>query len=454
MSKTRKGQLPAFRFLPEDQELFKGFSVRVKGDVYHVQWRDPITRKQRSKRGGVTYSQVIETIRAIAARTTMGQPVISGSLLLWQIIELFFETEVIPNKKPKTEANYAYFAERFVLQSIGRLRGGEISAALLEEFIRRLPEFDTADPKKKRTDGVSIDQVNHVKKFLKALFRWAHGKGYVLVNPAAGLRLEAVEPAERAIYTPEQFEILLSHANDYYRAHLMVLFWSSMRIGELAAISAEDISHRSDGAIDIHIRRAVSVGLIGSTKTPKSRRIITLPKFVGDEVRRLQSLQAELHPTHPEGLVFTSSAGRTLDGGRFRDRVLYKAWERANKSLALKEKALLPKVTVHGLRHSTITAYREQGHDLPATAVQRHAGHTNLRMTDHYTHLDVQRREAISSLIERIHDGLTYDEECREEGGDYGRVVTLECAELLEDLVETARRDEVDIASEQAEQAA
>jgi|GEM_PF-6122450 len=423
MSKGKRG-LQEFRFLPEHEELGKGFFVRTRGGKYHLQWRDPITRKMRSRVAGTTYTEVIDLVRHIAVRTVIGSPVMSGTTKVWELIELFFEREVAPpgKKKPKTRQTYTYNTERFILPALGELRVSDMTTPLLNEFLDRIDEFDTADPARKRNTAVTVNQKNQVIKILKALFRWAYDQGYVLANPAGPLRQITPEPKEHNILTPQEFEILLGHVNDYYRAHLIVLYWSSMRVGELGAISWKDVSFREDGRVDLHIRQGLSLRQLDTPKTPKSRRTITLPAFIAEELRAHQERQAATHEPHPAGLAFTTATGKTLDTGRFRDRVLYRSLDRANKALAEQELPPLPRVTVHELRHSSITAYRDHGSDLMATAVQLHAGHTNLRTTDRYTHLDQKRRESMADLIEQMHKAQGDEaEECREDSPEYGR---------------------------------
>ena len=399
--------LPKFEFHPEHKDACRGFSVRIKGGVYHIQWRDPVTRKMKSKRGGTTHTEVMETIGQLGARTSIGKPVVSGTVPTWQVIEDWFERGVIGKKRPKTAQTYAYYVERFILPTLGGVRFSSLTEPVVSGFFERIDEFDAADPLLKKKAGVSVHQVNTVKKVVKSLFRWAHDEGYILGNPAANLRLETVEPSERSIYTPQQFEVLLNYVNPYYRPHVMTLYWSSMRVGELGALSWENIHFRSDGKVDIHIEHGLSLKEVGPPKTPKSRRLITLPGFIAVALKEHKERQARTHEPHPSNLVFTTSAGGTLDIGRFRERVVYKARERANKALAAQELEPLAKVTVHGLRHSTLTLYSDAGVNLPQAVIQRHAGHTTQRTTDLYTHLEDKRREALAEVMESVHANTT-----------------------------------------------
>lgn len=67
------------------------------------------------------------------------------------------------------------------------------------------------------------------------------------------------------------------------------------------------------------------------------------------------------------------------------------AWRRA------REKAGLPHYNFHDLRHACATLLVNTGHDLQV--VRDILGHTSIRMTERYAHLDVQRtKRAMESL--------------------------------------------------------
>lgn len=400
---AKKATLPPFRFLPEHVERFKGFYPQARGGVYHIKWRDPLVRtKWHSARGGTTYTEVVTTLEQLSARVHSKRPIVTTVTKTWQVIEDWFEQEVIPKKAPSTTKNYAYLVERFILPNLGEIRFSELSESVIDEFLERIDEFDTADPLLKRHDGVSVEQVNSLKKTVKSLCRWASAQGYTLGNPAANIRFETAEHSEQPIYTPEQFEFVLEFVNDYYMVHLMTLYWSSLRPGELAALSWRNVVFREDGRVDINVSRGLSLKTIGKTKTPKSRRTVTLPVSIATALKEHREVQRSTQLAHPDDLVFTTSTGKTLDIARLRERHFYKAQERANKFRAMHELEPLPRVSLKGLRHSSITVLSDGR--LSDKAVQRHAGHTNQRTTDGYTHRDAERRHAVADRLEEARD--------------------------------------------------
>jgi hypothetical protein len=109
--------------------------------------------------------------------------------------------------------------------------------------------------------------------------------------------------------------------------------------------------------------------------------------------------QAATQLPHRDDLVFTTRQGKTTNLQNLRARVLYPALDRANAYLAAEGRPALPKIVLHGLRHSNITTLRSLG--VAGISVQKHAGHGSERMTDHYTHLDERRR--IAQLLDTAH---------------------------------------------------
>ncbi len=396
--------LPRFEFHPEEKERFVGFSVRTRGGAYYIRWRDSVDQRSRECRGGRTHTEVIQTLEKLAPAARMGSRGASPAAYFCDVVEDWFEREVIPNRKPSTLKNYVYFTERFLLPTFDTRRFSRITKPMVDDFISRLADYDTADVERKSSRGVSHETTQQVKKVMKSLWRWAQREGYVDENVAAHLQLEAAKEIlpERVTYTAEQFELLLRYVNPYYRTHLQTLFYSSMRWGELAGLPWKNVTFRDDGTVDVHIRQALSAGVIATPKTSRSCRTITMPAFVGDALSKHREVQRTTQPANPDDFVFTSLEGVKLDSKRFRERIYYHAIERANKALKKQELPELPKVTLHGLRHSTISLLARQS-SLTSAVVQQHAGHTSAATTAIYTHADETSRKMVCDVMEAEH---------------------------------------------------
>lgn len=131
--------------------------------------------------------------------------------------------------------------------------------------------------------------------------------------------------------------------------------------------------------------------VLAEPKTSRSRRTIVLSAIAAkalDEHRRKMTLART--PEWPYfGLVFTTPAGTPLYGWRVL-QALYAAEERLG----------LPKVPVHGLRHSAASILIAQGYGLED--VKQLLGHTTISTTsDTYAHPDMGRLSEVAAGMDR-----------------------------------------------------
>ena len=86
----------------------------------------------------------------------------------------------------------------------------------------------------------------------------------------------------------EEFNDFLETVSDKpeTRMAFLLLYWSGMRIGELLALTYDDINlEEKTISITKSYQRLKGKDVITQPKTPKSIRIITMPDFLADEFR-------------------------------------------------------------------------------------------------------------------------------------------------------------------------
>jgi integrase len=101
-----------------------------------------------------------------------------------------------------------------------------------------------------------------------------------------------------------------------------------------------------------------------------------------------------------DDLVFPTSTGQHDNPANIRQRVLKPAIVKANASLTLDNRPLIPAgVTPHSLRHTYCSLLIAQGEELPTVAAQmRHADlSTTMRI---YTHVMKHRREGVAERLD------------------------------------------------------
>jgi integrase len=195
--------------------------------------------------------------------------------------------------------------------------------------------------------------------------------------------------------TPDQVQRLLQTAREHrLEALLTVAVATGMRRGELLGLHWQDIDFKTRS---LYVRRTVGrIGKFGivesEPKTQRSRRKITLPAFVMDTLKQHQEHQHEMRAKagtqwREMGIVFCNIYGGYLESSNLHD-----AFKR------LLEKADLPNIRFHDLRHSAATILLSMG--VHPKIVQELLGHSTISMTmDIYSHvLPSMQQETMDKL--------------------------------------------------------
>ena len=88
---------------------------------------------------------------------------------------------------------------------------------------------------------------------------------------------------EMNFWTQEEFEVFIEAVKDkpvsYYA--FLTMYWTGVRVGELLALSLADFdAEEKTLSITKSYQRITGRDIITETKTPKSKRIISLPDFL------------------------------------------------------------------------------------------------------------------------------------------------------------------------------
>ena len=197
-------------------------------------------------------------------------------------------------------------------------------------------------------------------------------KGYLLKNPAKGIRLprgREAEKVEMVIITPDEFVGIEKRLPEHYRPFVRFMYGTGCRWGEAVALTKGDVA-----LPNVRIRRALKWSpdndrKVGATKTKKSNRTIV----VGDIM--LDDLRAACEGKANDELVFTAPRGGQILHRTFWSRV----WLPAVSHIE-------PRPRIHDLRHSHASWLLAQG--MPIHVVQARLGHENIQTTvNTYGHL-------------------------------------------------------------------
>jgi integrase len=177
-----------------------------------------------------------------------------------------------------------------------------------------------------------------------------------------------------------------------------VLCTTGMRRSEACGLpwTAVDLEHGRVQVTQVCVRVGDTPTLIAGTKTTSSRRSFeldpaTVAALRAHRARQLQERLAWGQAWTDTGLVFTREDGTVLNPERLSDAFL-----------KLVERAGLPRITLHGLRHSYASTALQAG--VPIEVLSRRLGHAQVSTTyDLYVHTSRrQDRDAANLAAQAI----------------------------------------------------
>lgn len=182
---------------------------------------------------------------------------------------------------------------------------------------------------------------------------------------------------EMQFWTKEEYlkfaEAMMDKPLSYYAFE--VLYWCGLREGELLALTPSDFDfEKRTVSITKSYQRLNGQDLITTPKTEKSNRIITMPKFLSDEI---QDYLKMLYDIEPDARMFTVTKS-----------YLYREMERGAKEAGVK------RIRVHDLRHSLI----DMG--FSATAIADRVGHESIDITYNYAHLFPSKQTEMADRLD------------------------------------------------------
>jgi integrase len=229
---------------------------------------------------------------------------------------------------------------------------------------------------KSLTKDLAPGSVRNVYEVLARVMAAAVEDKVIASSPCKKITLPAVPDVEVVPPTIEQVQLLATTIPDRYRAAVVLLAGSGLRVGELLGLHVSDVDF---------LRRTVRVerqrlqdGRIAPPKTAKSTRTVPLGQVVIDE------LAAHLAAYPSDEWLFVDELGRP---------VTYRRWNRAWKAVDPGE------LTTHDLRHFYASALIAGGASVKQ--VQAVLGHSSAVITLRvYSHLWPGDEDRTRSIVD------------------------------------------------------
>lgn len=157
---------------------------------------------------------------------------------------------------------------------------------------RNIEEITTADIRAWQNElmgqGYSQTYLKTINNQLAAIFNYAERYYDLKTNPCRKAGSMGKSDAElEDFWTIEEFNLFLDAVSDkeISRAGFSLLYWTGMRIGELLALTYSDIDFDNCAVtIDKSYQRLKRKDVITEPKTQRSKREVTIPEFLRDEL--------------------------------------------------------------------------------------------------------------------------------------------------------------------------
>lgn len=358
-----------------------------RGDkyVYYERYKDPVNGKR--KRTSVTLNGCSRTDKRAAQEAlslhirklqSITEPI--QDITLKELTDRYSEAQKA-SVRPQT-----YISNQHRITGLLRILGEDTIANRINAVY-----VET----KFRESGQKNSTLNERLIRLKAIFRWAYRKRYVLdISFLDQIDKFADVPHREKIedkYMEEDELALVMKCMKCKPWHLLTEFLvlSGLRIGEAISLKKEDID--SDF---IHVRDTYSLVTEedGPTKTGTSTRDVPIQTQLKDCIRRINAfvLRRQLCFGHKSDLFFPNEFGEHISYGAYKEYLA-----------RITQKKLGRRLTPHALRHTHVSLLAAAG--VPLEVITRRVGHKDSKITrDIYFHVTKKMKLADADAVRNV----------------------------------------------------
>lgn len=231
-------------------------------------------------------------------------------------------------------------------------------------------------------EGYSPTYLKTLHNQISAIFNHAVRFYELKSNPAAKAGNMGKEKSKEMLFwTKEEYlkfaDSMMDKPLSYYAFEM--LYWCGIRLGELLALTPCDFNfEKSTVSINKSYQRLNRKDIITDPKTPKSNRIIKMPKFLSEEIQEYLSL---IYEADQADRIFPITKS-----------YLHHEMDRGSKEQEIK------RIRIHDLRHSHVSLLIEMG--FSAIAIADRLGHESIEVTYRYAHLFPSKQTEIANKLE------------------------------------------------------
>jgi integrase len=361
--------------------------------------RDPLTGKrvQITQRGFRTAAEAGRARRDALAKIDTGQVRPSSNLLtVNELLDLYLDgIDADGRLSAKTCFDYRHYADKYVRPLLGNRKVRDVTPDVVLAWQRKVLKAGGV----KHGQPLAPNTVRLARSPLSGAMKMAVSMGLIAISPTVAVPRPRPPRSIPRHWSPEQArEFLALMEGDRLYPLWAFLLSSGLRIGELVWLrwANIDLNRRRVHVVEF----ASTLGYKLAASTGKSREAVRSVELDDGLVRILRAqrkAQAEERLAAPAYLdsdyVFTLPAG-----GSYHPANLSKLLGR------LTEEVGLPRLTAHGLRHTTATLMLANG--VPPKVAAERLGHADPTLfTNLYSHVTpTMQREAADKIGAALFD--------------------------------------------------
>lgn len=349
-------------------------------------WMARITLEDGKRRTfyGKTRQEVASVLKAAIRDLDSGLPVLGAGQSVAEYLDSWLQATQ-QTIRPRTWRRREEYIRLHLSPTLGRHPLAKLSPQQVQAFYAE-----------KLEEGLSSTTVRHLHAELHRALKSAFRLGLVQRNVTEMVDPPRMEHREMPTLSREQARTLLAAAaGNRFEALYVLALSTGMRQGELLALKWRDVN-LDDGTIQVRasLQHAGAGFIFTEPKTKQSRRLIKLPKIAVEALHRHRLQQALERTKVGDGwvehdLVFPNSIGAPKDGRN----VLNWGFR------PLLEKAGLPRIRFHDLRHTAATLLLESG--VNPKIVSEMLGHSHISITlSLYSHVTPHMQQLAADAMD------------------------------------------------------
>lgn len=348
------------------------FKNKTNGTWYvqfrYTDWQGQ--RQQKCKRGFTTKREAQEWEREFLMQKQ------ADINMTFESFVALYEKDIKPKLKLNTWLTKQSIIQKKIMPYFKNHKLSEITARHIIDWQNAMRQLTDCHGK-----PLSPTYLKAVHNQLSAIFNHAIRYYGLQVNPAAKAgNMGKEERKEMLFWTKDEYtrfsEAMMDKPISYYAFE--VLYWCGSREGELLALPPADFDlDKETVTINKSYQRIKGQDIITTPKTPKSNRVIKLPKFLCEEI---QDYFGQIYGFELTMRVFPISK-----------HYLHREMERGCKKTGVK------RIRIHDLRHSHISLLIDMG--FTALAIADRVGHESIDITYRYAHLFPNRQTDVADQL-------------------------------------------------------